>query len=159
MPLYFAYGSNLNFDQMTDPDRCPSAEFVCVAELPDHKLDFTRLSVCRGCGVADAVRADGHRVCGVVYDISEEDLANLDKREGYRPDRPRYRNSYVREKCQVTALDGEARTRTVWTYFAIPQENPPLPNREYKDLIVSGANHWELPADYIAELERIETSE
>jgi hypothetical protein len=32
-----------------------------------------------------------------------------------------------------------------------------LPNCDYKDLIVGGARHWQLPADYIRELESIQT--
>jgi len=51
--LYFAYGSNLDFAQMRD--RCPSALFVAIAKLPDHRLAFTRKSIKRACGVADAV--------------------------------------------------------------------------------------------------------
>ena len=38
--IYFAYGSNLDFVQMRS--RCPSAQFVAVAKLPDHQLAFTR---------------------------------------------------------------------------------------------------------------------
>jgi hypothetical protein len=37
----------------------------------------------------------------------------------------------------------------VAVYFAIPQENPPLPNQKYKDQILSGANYWHLPSKYI----------
>ena len=44
------------------------------------------------------------------------------------------------------------------TYFADPQPNPPLPNQAYKDLILSGARHWRLPDDYVAELEAVEVS-
>jgi hypothetical protein len=53
--LYFAYGSNMNWQQMQD--RCPSARFFGVALLPDHKLAFTRESDldCRG----DAHRSHG----------------------------------------------------------------------------------------------------
>jgi hypothetical protein len=55
--LYFAYGSNMNWEQMKT--RCPSARFVAVALLPDYKLAFTRKSINRGCGVADGVLLDG----------------------------------------------------------------------------------------------------
>ena len=40
-------------------ERCPSAKFVAVAKLTDHSLQFTRRSVNRGCGVADAVPERG----------------------------------------------------------------------------------------------------
>lgn len=150
--LYFAYGSNLNWEQMRD--RCPSVGVVGAALLPDHRLAFTRHSVTRGCGVADAVRDVGRKLWGVVYKISDLDVGKLDKSEGYRPGREK--NSYRRRECRVL-LDGDKRRPlTVSTYFADPQRDPPRPNQAYKDLILSGARHWHLPDEYIQELERIE---
>jgi len=55
--LNFAYGSNMNWNQMRE--RCPSSRFVGIAVLRDHKLAFTRESVNHGCGVADVVAEDG----------------------------------------------------------------------------------------------------
>lgn len=159
MPLTFAYGSNMNPRQMAE--RCPSATFVCVAELPGRRLDFTRKSERRGCGVADAVVDDGSRVMGVVFEISDADLFRLDASEGYRV--KRMKNSYIREECVVLEAgdkpNGKKMHLLCWTYFGEPQENPPLPNQEYKDLIVSGAKAWGLPAEYVKQLEGIETVE
>jgi hypothetical protein len=70
--LYFAYGSNLDFDQMSE--RCPSARFVAIAELPHHRLAFTRRSKNRNCGVADAVPDVSQSVWGVVYAISHDEI-------------------------------------------------------------------------------------
>jgi hypothetical protein len=50
------------------------------------------------------------------------------------------------------------RPLTVSTYFGDPQSNPPRPNAEYRQLIVSGARHWHLPDDYMRDLEAIEVS-
>ncbi len=61
MPNYFAYGSNMSQDQIRA--RCPSHKFLCAAELPGHKLAFTRYSRKRECGVADIVPARGS-LCG-----------------------------------------------------------------------------------------------
>ena len=47
----------------------------------------------------------------------------------------------------------------VQVYFANKQEEPPLPNAEYKRLIVDGAMFWHLPEDYIGELEKIEVDQ
>ena len=124
--------------------------------LPDHRLAFTRESVNRGCGVADAVRDMNSNVWGVVYEVSNLDLKQLDKCEGYRPGRDQ--NSYWRRHC-IVFLDGDAGgCLTTETYFAEPQPNPPLPSRQYMDLIIAGARHWQLPADYIAELARVEVA-
>ena len=84
--LYFAYGSNMDCAQIRT--RCPSASFIGIAKLPNHKIAFTRKSTRRGCGVADVVRQDGAGVWGVVYEITDSDLAQLDKDEGYREGRP-----------------------------------------------------------------------
>jgi len=152
--LYFAYGSNMNWKQMRE--RCPSSRFVGIAVLRDHKLAFTRESDDRSCGVADVVAENGTQVWGVVYEIADLDVGKLDASEGFRPGRDK--NSYYRRECLVF-LDGEdQRPLTVSAYFGDPQPNPPLPNAEYKNLILAGAKHWHLPEDYIRELEQIEVS-
>jgi len=152
--FYFAYGSNMDCGQMRK--RCPSARFVGVALLPDHKLAFTRESVDRRCGVADVVAEDGAQVWGVVHEITDLDVGKLDASEGFRPGRDK--NSYYRRECLVF-LDGEdQRPLTVSAYFGDPQPNPPLPNAAYRDLILTGARHWHLPEEYIRELEQIEVS-
>jgi hypothetical protein len=152
--LYFAYGSNMDWTQMRN--RCPSASFVGVAKLPDHRLAFSRKSVQRDCGVADALPEIGRNVWGAVFQVSELDVGKLDKCEGYRPGREK--NSYWRRECMVF-LDGEEnRPVTAQTYFAEREHDPPPPNHAYMDQILSGARHWHLPADYFAELEAIEVS-
>lgn len=153
--LTFAYGSNMNWNQMRD--RCPSSRFVGIGVLRDHKLAFTRGSVDRGCGVADVVAKDGAQVWGVVYEIADLDVGKLDAKEGFRPGRDK--NSYYRRECLVF-LDGEDQPPlTVSAYFGDPQPNPPLPNAAYRNLILAGARHWHLPEEYIRELEQIEVSE
>jgi hypothetical protein len=156
MALTFAYGSNMDFDQMRQ--RCPSAQFICIAVLKNHRLAFTRKSKDRNCGVSDVVPTPDSVVSGVVYEITEYDLAVLDVKEGYRPSRRAEDNSYNRRTETVFPNGDETKPLNVEIYFAVPQENPPLPNQEYKNLIVSGARHWELPADYIAELEKIQVA-
>jgi hypothetical protein len=142
----------MNWNQMRD--RCPSSRFVGIANLPDHKLAFTRRSVNRGCGVADVVAEEGARVWGVVYEIADDDIGKLDASEGFSEGRKK--NSYVRHGCQVHLGGLEQRPLTVSTYFGNPQPNPPLPNATYKNLIIAGARHWRLPEDYIQRLEQIE---
>jgi gamma-glutamylcyclotransferase len=144
----------MNWDQMRQ--RCQSARVTGIAALRDHKLAFTRGSVKRGCGVADMVSAVGAQVWGVVYEIDDVDVSDLDASEGFNAGRDK--NSYVRRECLVF-MDGEdRRPLMVYAYFGEPQPNPPLPNAEYKNLILAGARHWHLPAKYIRELEQIEVS-
>ena len=138
-------------------ERCPSAKFVCRAKLPLHRLAFTRMSVRRGCGVADILRDETNDVWGVVYELWESELENLDKDEEFRPGRPDDRNDYTRENHYVWREGDAKRLLLVSLYRGHPQPNPPLPDCDYKSLIVQGARHWQLPSQYIQELESIQT--
>jgi gamma-glutamylcyclotransferase (GGCT)/AIG2-like uncharacterized protein YtfP len=90
---------------------------------------------------------------GVVYEISETDVGNLDRSEGFSPGRAQ--NSYTREERHVL-VEGDPRKPTAaWVYFAHRGASPPLPNAEYKKLILEGARFWHLPEAYVSELEKI----
>lgn len=152
--LYFAYGSNMNWEQVKR--RCPSATFVSIAKLKDYRFSIARTSYSRGCGSAGVLPAPGAHVWGVVYDIEEKDFGPLDQAEDFVPGREK--NSYTRQQCLVYADSDEGKAFAVSIYFPLVEENPPLPNAEYKRLIVSGAEHWQLPRDYIRELEKMGVS-
>ena len=154
--LYFAYGSNMDSTQMQE--RCPSAKFVCRAKLPSHRLAFTLRSCRRGCGVADILRDEAKDVWGVVYELPENELKNLDKDEDFSPRRPDLKNEYSRENHYVWREGDAKRPLLVSLYRGHPQPNPPLPDCDYKSLIVEGARHWQLPSHYIQELEAIQTA-
>ena len=154
--LYFAYGSNLDPQQLHQ--RCPSARFVTLAELPDHRLAFTRYAKDRGCGTCDGVPETGQEIWGVVFDISEEDLRRMDESEGYQPGRPSNENAYFREQREVLRDGKQDQPVLVWLYFANRQPDPPLPNAAYKKQLVDGAKFWGLPEAYQAQLRRIETA-
>jgi len=153
--LYFAYGSNLDWAQMKQ--RCPLAKFVCRAKLPAHRLAFTLKSVRRDCGVADVLPDQAKDVWGVVYELPCDELKNLDKKEGYKTARPNDQNGYTREDhCVWQEVDAK-RPLLAALYRGHPHLDPPLPSNDYKKLIIDGAKHWKLPAEYIRELESIET--
>ena len=148
---YFAYGSNMDWTQMRE--RCPSARFVGIAKLPEHSLVFPRKSIKRGCGVAGVTEAAGDDVWGVVYEIDNpKDEKTLDRCEGVPKNyRKETRFVYLRSQLELPF--------EVSIYFPIKQDNPPLPNAEYKSLIVGGAKLWQLPTDYILRLERISVAD
>jgi hypothetical protein len=152
--LYFAYGSNMDWKQMRQ--RCPSVRFIGVARLADHRLAFTRRSINRGCGVADALHERGSEVWGAVFEVPDPEVGELDKSEGYQTGRAK--NSYWRRACMVFIGGDCQQPLKVETYFADPQKNPPLPNQAYIDLILAAARHWHLPADYIGRLESIDVA-
>jgi cation transport regulator ChaC len=105
--LYFAYGSNLDQQQMRS--RCPSATVVGRAWLPSHRLVFKGWSGGWGGAVASIEPAEGCSVEGAVYQIHDEnDVLWLDHFEGCP-------TVYRCERVRVTLGDHETRMRC-WTY-------------------------------------------
>jgi gamma-glutamylcyclotransferase len=140
---YFAYGSNMNWQQMQR--RCPSSQFFCVACLPDYHFAIARHSQLRQCGTANIFPHAGREVWGIVYDVSDPDLIILDS----------YEDGYRREKVHVFRSGDGDHPLEVLTYIAQKEDNAPLPNPEYKQLIVEGARHWNVPESYRLMLEGI----
>jgi len=148
--LYFAYGSNMWREQMRQ--RCPDHECLGIAVLKDHALCFPRSSLVRKCGVAGIVEQSGAEVWGVVYRLHDEDLAALDKREGYDPTKPPHVNRYNRQTVRVVMNGG---TVDCLTYVARPEEGAHVPNAEYMAAIITGAEENGLPPDYVSRLRLI----
>jgi len=145
--LYFAYGSNLDPEQIEE--RCPSNQFKCLALLPGFRLAFTRYSESRRSWVADVVEDDASPgVWGVVYDISKEDLKRLDACEGYHGKGKN--NAYDRCGTSVFMSGGEDRPLGVLIYIVSKKSDKEhSPSEDYLCHIISGAEHWELPKDYV----------
>lgn len=89
--FYFAYGSNLNKEQMKF--RCPDAKVVGSLILPKARLMFR--------GVADVECHDTDSVAGGVWDISKKDEKALDRYEGVS--NGLYRKAYIK-----ISVDGQA---------------------------------------------------
>jgi gamma-glutamylcyclotransferase (GGCT)/AIG2-like uncharacterized protein YtfP len=90
-------------------------------------------------------------VWGVVYEIEEGEIPELDRREGVNS------GAYVRRNGETVYDRDQAQPIEASIYFANPEPNPPLPNAEYRRLILEGARFWRLPDNCIRELEGIET--
>jgi len=144
---YFAYGSNMDWPQMQR--RCPSSVFVCVARLPGYRFAIARHSRLRDCGTANIFIEPGAEVWGVVYEVSQRDLAILDG----------FEDGYRRESVFVHQKDDGARPLATLVYIANREHDVPPPNPEYKRLLLAGAKHWRLPERYRAMLERIAAAE
>lgn len=81
LTLYFAYGSNLDPEQMRA--RCASARPFALATLPRHQLVFRGASAHWGGAVASLRRAKQGAVRGVLYAMRSLDLLALDRFEGH----------------------------------------------------------------------------
>jgi len=150
MPLYFAYGSNMDLEQLAD--RCPSAKFQHVAVARGYRLAFTRFSQKRQCGVADLILDMGSEVWGAVFKIGAPDVTKLDRSEGAHLTPPAYR----RVPLEVSrAADGESVHAFTYEVVAKAAEHV-KPNTVYLGLMVGGAVRWGLPQQYIEKLKKVE---
>ena len=150
MFLYFAYGSNMSRRQMRA--RCPDHECLGKAVLKGHALCFPRSSPIRNCGVAGLAEQPGGEVWGVVYRLHDQDLAALDRREGYDPAKPVDVNRYNRQTVRVL-MDG--REVDCLTYFARHEPGEHVPSAEYLATIIEGAVENGLPAEYVSGLKAV----
>jgi gamma-glutamylcyclotransferase (GGCT)/AIG2-like uncharacterized protein YtfP len=136
---YFAYGSNMAASVMAD--HCPGHRYIGRAQLPGHRLAFTRRSVRTRTGVADIVRADGHSVWGALYELDEAGLFAIDRKEG---------NGSNYQRIQVSVRpDGREPAANVLTYAVIdPLDSEVQPSPEYLNALVTAAHARALPVEY-----------
>lgn len=147
--LYFAYGSNMNWDQMRE--RCPSSRFLGIAALPDHRLAFTRGSPKRGCGVADVVAEARKSIWVWCMRLPISISASSTRRRASRRDEPRMRTIGV--SARSISMETSAHS------LCPPTSLSHSPIHRFQTLLTrmssSRAGHWHLPAVYIRELEQI----
>ena len=105
MPLYFAFGSNMDAAQMSR--RCPGAVALGTATLKEHRLVFRGPSRKRGGGVLSVDPAPEAAVRGVLYEVTDAHLEALDRFEGA----PEW---YLRAQCTVVTDDGVAHVATLY---------------------------------------------
>jgi gamma-glutamylcyclotransferase (GGCT)/AIG2-like uncharacterized protein YtfP len=143
--LYFAYGSNLDGEQMRES--CPGARLRHPsARLDGYELDFRRRSQRWQAGAADIVARAQASVCGCVWELAEEEVAALDVREGVAATPPGYR------RLNVTVVAGREAV-AVFTYTVVEKSPVALaPTIEYARLMVDGARERGLPLEYQTQL-------
>ncbi|GFG74810.1 poly-gamma-glutamate hydrolase family protein [Mycobacterium botniense] len=132
---YFAYGSNLCARQMAR--RCPDASNPRPAVLADHDWLINQR------GVATIDPFTGTDVHGVLWQISDNDLARLDRAEGV-PVR------YRRDRLTVHTEDGPSHA---WVYVD-HRVSPGAPRPGYLDRVIGGAIQHGLPHRWIEFLRR-----
>lgn len=128
--LYFAYGSNINLEQMAY--RCPDASVVGPVTLEGWELLFRRG------GFATIAPKEGEQVTGLLWSITRSCECSLDYYEGY----PRFYN-----KRMVTVRDSEGRSLSVMAYIMAERfREPMLPSDSYYNGILEGYRQNGLPA-------------
>lgn len=143
--ICFAYGSNMLTARIRK--RVGSVRTIAIGFLTDHRLVWTKPSD-DGSGKCGVVPSDDPAdiVWGVLQELDELDLPNLDRFEG----------GYVRRPVIVRGGGGDVHAATY-----IPDRLDPglRPYGWYKRLVIAGAEEAGLPAEYIAQLESIPSVE
>jgi gamma-glutamylcyclotransferase (GGCT)/AIG2-like uncharacterized protein YtfP len=137
MPLYFAYGSNMDVDAMAR--RCPRSKALGLARLERHRLAVMRE------GWLTAVRDSRSAVHGVLWDLALSDIAALDRHEDLS------KGLYTKETQPVIAERGPKRAIV---YFGA-NSGPGVLRPAYIAEVLAAARSWPLPAEGLAALERI----
>jgi hypothetical protein len=137
MPLYFAYGANMNVAAMAR--RCPRSKALGPARLVRHRLAVMRegwLTVARD------PRSAAH---GVLWDLALADVAALDRYEGL-PE-----GLYAKLAQPVVTKHG---ARQAIVYIGA-NAGPGAARPDYIAEVIAAARSWPLAAEAIEALERI----
>jgi hypothetical protein len=134
MPLYFAYGSNM--DRTAMRNRCPKSRAVGPARLMRHRFFIMED------GYASVIRDPRRAVWGVLWDLALSDVASLDRYESVST------GLYGKSLQAVISIQGP---RKAMIYLG-RSAKPGLPVAGYMEAVVAAAEESGLPAEYRREL-------
>jgi len=121
--LYFAYGSNLDFAQMSR--RCPDSILDNRAVLNGYQIIFGGHSFSWGGAVASVKKTPRNKVHGLLYRLSKNDLKNLDGFEGH---------PIVYKRRRLSVVDEFGKKRYAQVYI-LPVEKERFPSAQYLGVI------------------------
>ena len=144
--LYFAYGSNMNEDELIE-------ESVNILErrrviLRNYKIAVTRNSKKHNGGVLDIIPRDGEIVEGVLYDVPDNDKSKIDKKEGVCD------GAYEPITVSIEDYEGQV-INDVISYQVCDKIDAKPASKEYKDSVLRGACEHGLSDDYKEKLKNI----
>lgn len=132
MPLYFAYGANMDCESMRR--RCPQSRPLGRARLARHR--FFIMSSGHG-----SVKRDTHMdVHGVLYDLALADIPALDRYEELG-------RGLYQKISQPVLRDGAAPVRALLYVGASAQEG--VPQAAYLADLIAAAGDWDFPESYL----------
>ncbi|XP_062385265.1 gamma-glutamylcyclotransferase a [Sardina pilchardus] len=144
--MYFAFGSNLLKERLQLKN--PSATFYSTGRLKDYALRFglwgERVQCRWNGGVATIEENPGAEVWGVVWKLSKDNLASLDKQE----------EVYSPMEVTVETDNGLLVCRT----YQMNNFSACLPSPQYKQVLCLGAQQNGLPLEYLKKLQDVETN-
>jgi gamma-glutamylcyclotransferase (GGCT)/AIG2-like uncharacterized protein YtfP len=135
MPLYFAYGSNM--DRAAMRLRCPGSRALGRARLARHKLFIMAPGYA---SVKCDPRADVH---GVLYELALSDIPGLDRYEDVG------RGLYTKVNQPVLREAGSPVRALVYVGRSQVEGKP---SAAYLDGIIAAAKDWSMPEAYVSYL-------
>ncbi|KQT50483.1 gamma-glutamyl cyclotransferase [Methylobacterium sp. Leaf456] len=134
MPLYFAYGANMDAAAMAL--RCPASRLIGRGRLPRHRFVIMRE------GWASVVRAPAATVWGVLWELALSDVPALDRYEGVAG------GLYVKAHQPVVTDKGIKRA-----LIYLGRSPPPgVPRPGYLEAVLAAAEAAQLPGAYRQEI-------
>lgn len=141
--FHFGYGSNLS-SAFVKEKLIPNAKFVMKGYLPNFEIQFPFWSEEVQGGYSGIMEAPGELVQGAIYEVTEQELIDLD-------DLDVYKDLYRRETFLVLGEDGKFHSADL--YRVIDPKGPFPPSRAYVEIMLTGARELGLDPDYIAKIE------
>ena len=137
--LYFAYGSNINLEQMEH--RCPDAQLVGPVTLQNYELQF------RGSGFATVSPKKGSVVHGLLWKLTPKSEQALDRYEGY----PSF---YYKTEMTLDVKGirtGKLRRRRAFVYIMREERPYGVPANSYLSICGQGYRFFGFPVDKLLE--------
>ena len=134
---YFAYGSNMNVNQMLA--RCPGAILGETAVLSGWSYYLN------GNGYAGIEKNKGQKVYGCLWKLCEKHWYALDRYEGVET------RHYKRIKLEVE-INFSKKKENVWVYLSNNRDYG-RPTQAYQNFVLQGARQLNLPVRYLKMLE------
>lgn len=128
---YFAYGMNTNSAQMAM--RCPGARSLGAAYLPNHEFRFARH--------ADILPTPGFVTHGVLWEITDACLLNLDALEGFPEYYQRKTVTVIHQMQEVEAM----------VYYMTGNRPDDMPSTGYVEMLREGYFEHRVPDRQINE--------
>jgi gamma-glutamylcyclotransferase (GGCT)/AIG2-like uncharacterized protein YtfP len=138
--MYAAYGPNMDPTMMSE--RCPHSPLRGTGWLRGWRLTFGGEEYGWDGSLATLVEDPLEQVFVALYDVTEDDVAQLDTWESVAT------GLYLKTKVRVSTLFGE---ELAWTYLLDAYEGG-LPSASYLGILAAAAEAADAPTDYVAAL-------
>ena len=138
MPLYFAYGANMDVAAMAS--RCPRSRPLGRARLARHRFAIMEA------GYASVLRDPRASVHGVLWDLALSDVPALDRFEDVG-------RGLYKKTAQPVLREAAGAVSALIYIGAVGRESAPRPG--YLESVLAAARDWNLPAPYIFYLESL----